>query len=78
MPSAVLITATAHPAPTSTLMAAAGQFILQAPHSMQLSLLMIFALRELIAKTSCGHTSVHIPHPIHLSVSSFKVTTSFK
>jgi hypothetical protein len=78
IPRAELITAAAHPTPTSTLMAAVGQFIWQAPHSMQASLQMTSAFPDSTANTPWGQTSVHIPHPMHLSGSSFKVTTFFK
>jgi hypothetical protein len=75
--SAAWIMAAAQPTPLCTRMASTGQFIWQAPHSMQASFLTSDttdfevskppALRSPIAKTACGHTFTHTPQPMHLS-----------
>lgn len=70
--------AAAHPTPGVTEMAENAQFWEQAPHSMQLSRSMIFALPPESSKTLCGQTFTHIPQPTHCSELSFKVTTFFK
>jgi hypothetical protein len=57
----------AQPTPDFTLIAFIGQFLEQAPHSMQRSRLVILALPFLMPKTSCGHTLMHIPHPLQSS-----------
>jgi hypothetical protein len=46
-----IITADAHPTPESTVIAFAGQFLAQAPHSMHLSLTSIRAFFSIILKT---------------------------
>jgi hypothetical protein len=73
-----LITAAAHPTPASTDTAPKGQLRLQAPHSMQASRFLIRTRFSSIAITSWGQTSKHMPQPVHLSVSTLKVTTSFR
>lgn len=73
-----VITAAAHPTPELTVMAFAGQFFAQAPHSIQRSLYSIFACLSLIMKTLWGQTSVHLLQPIHFSVDRRSVTTFFK
>jgi hypothetical protein len=75
--SAARIMAAAQPTPLCTRMASTGQFIWQAPHSMQASLLTTDAtdfedskpvvFRSPTVKTACGHTSTHIRQPMHLS-----------
>jgi hypothetical protein len=69
------MTAVAHPTPGCTESAPAGQFILQAPHSMQKSasrMTAFFASRENIL---WGQTTAHIPHPVQAEASSFRVET---
>ncbi len=74
-----MMTPAAQPTPDSTVIASAGQFVWQAPHSMQASLSAMRAFFESsISKTACGHTIVHILQPMHFSRSSFRVTTFFK
>ena len=73
---AAQIIAVAQPTPLSTRMAPVGQLIWHAPHSMQASRLATLALSPLNSKTPWGHTSLHIPHPLH-SVSLYtRVLTS--
>jgi hypothetical protein len=74
-PKAVLMTAAAQPTPASTVTASVGQFLAQAPHSMQASRCSIFAWLSFMLKTAWGQTTRHIPHPTHFSSSSSKVTT---
>jgi len=50
--------AAAQPTPALTFIAFAGQFIAQAPHSMQESLSTISALPLSMTNTPCGQTSV--------------------
>ena len=73
-----MITAKAQPVPASTLIAEAGQFLAQAPHSIQLFLSAITAFMFSMAKTPWGHTSVHFPHPVHFPGERFSVTTFFR
>jgi len=47
------------------IMAFTGQLTSQAPHSIQLFFLTKAAFILLISKTSCGHTILHIPQPVH-------------
>jgi hypothetical protein len=77
-PRKLLITAAAHPTPTFTWIASAGQLRLQAPHSIQASLFTIVAQSCTRLQTARGQTCVHIPHPTHLSASSSSVTTFSK
>jgi len=73
--SAPMMIAAAHPTPDSTAMASAGQFLAQAPHSMQASRSTIRAFLSSTANTPCGHTVAHIPQPVHFVSSNFNVTT---
>lgn len=73
-----MITAVAHPTPVSTVTAPAGQFLAQAPHSMQRSLSSIFAFLSLMLKTLWGQTSAHLPQPMHFSSDKQSVATFFK
>jgi hypothetical protein len=66
----------AHPTPELTKIACTGQFRAHAPHSMQESRLMIRAFFPESSKTLCGHTFIHIPHPLQLSSHNLSVTTS--
>jgi hypothetical protein len=66
--------APAHPTPTFTSIAFAGQFILQAPHSMQDPRSVTSAFLFFMEKTECGQTSTHVPQPVHLPASNFSVT----
>jgi hypothetical protein len=70
------ITPAAHPTPAFTVTAAWGQFCAQAPHSMQAPSSTMTDVRPSISKTACGHTSTHVPHPVHFSGSSLTVATS--
>jgi hypothetical protein len=57
----------AHPTPDLTVTARLGQFLAQAPHSMQASRSLISALRPFEASkpsTPWGHTSMQVPHPV--------------
>ena len=74
----LIIIAAAQPVPALTSIADAGQFIAQAPHSMQKSLSQIRALLSLISKTPCGHTSPQRPQPSHFSASKVRVVTFSK
>jgi hypothetical protein len=65
----------AQPTPGLTLMASTGQFIAQAPHSMQPSRSTIYTFLPVNMKTPCGQTWVHIPQPIHFSPSRVIVAT---
>ena len=68
----------AQPTPDFTSIAEKGQFLAQAPHSMQLSLSVITALSSFIKKTSWGHTIAHIPHPLHfLNIYASLLNTSY-
>lgn len=78
LPNAVLMTAAAQPTPGLTLMADAGQFMEQAPHSMHASRFRITAVPLFRANTAWGQTRRHIPHPTHLSGSMPSETTSFR
>jgi hypothetical protein len=69
------MTAAAHPTPCFTLRAFGLQLISQAPHSMHLSLWIISAFLPDILKTLCGHTSMHILHPMHKAESYSRVDT---
>lgn len=73
--SAPLMTAVAQPTPDWTKMASVGQFMAQAPHSIQASRSTITARRFSMTKTACGHTSTHIPQPLHFPASNSRVTT---
>ena len=73
-----VITAAAQPTPALTEIAPAGQFMAQAPHSMQNSFRNASAFLSCNRKTLCGQTSTHIPHPVHLSTERFKVSPSRK
>lgn len=68
----------AQPTPGLTLMAAAGQFVAQAPHSMHASRSANRALLFTTVKTVWGQTIAHIPQPMHFSASSSKVVTFSK
>jgi hypothetical protein len=48
-------------------MAPVSQLFAHAPHSMHASLSTICALASTSANTSCGHTSMHRPQPLHAS-----------
>ena len=72
---APLIMPAAHPTPAWTVMASAGQFWLQAPHSMHRFLSVITAFLFFIWNTRCGQTIVHILQPIHFSISNASVVT---
>jgi hypothetical protein len=67
--SAETIMADAQPTPLFTLMAAAGQFIWQAPHSMQATGLTSKAFLSPGVNTPCGQTSQHMPQLMHRSES---------
>jgi hypothetical protein len=60
-----LMTAAAQPTPERTPRASAGQFLAQAPHSMQASLFTISIFPLVRLKTAWGQTKRHIPHPMH-------------
>ena len=77
-PSMELITALAQPTPACTEIAPNGQLRLHAPHSMHASRFWIITCLLFILNTSCGHTSKHIPQPVHLFSSSCRVTTSLR
>jgi hypothetical protein len=68
-----LMMSAAQPTPGVTLIASTGQFIAQAPHSMQPSLSMISAFFPANEKTPWGQTCVHIPQPMHVSPSNLIV-----
>jgi len=70
-----LIIPFAQPTPASTKRAVEGQFLAQAPHSMQASKQVIIAFPSSNENTWCGQTSKHLPQPIHLFVSSLSVDT---
>ena len=76
--SAPNIIPAAQPTPDFTEIASVGQFLSHAPHSIQASRSMICDLPFSIMKIPCGQTSVHLPQPIHFSVSSCNVVTFFK
>jgi len=61
-----LMSPVAQPTPASTLIAATGQFLAQAPHSMQASKSLMRAGLSAGANTWCGHTSVHLPQPMQI------------
>lgn len=56
--------AAAQPTPDDTAMAPVGQFIRQAPHSMQFPRRAMIAFRLASVKTACGQTSSHRPQPL--------------
>jgi hypothetical protein len=60
-----LMSPEAQPTPESTRIADAGQFFAQAPHSMQASRSEIEAHFSASMNTWCGHTSAHLPQPMH-------------
>ncbi len=70
-----MIIAAAQPTPDLTEMAEVGQFFAHAPHSMQASRSAMRAVRSSSAKTACGQTVVHMPHPLHFVASSWSVVT---
>lgn len=57
----------AHPIPEMTESAPAGQFLLQAPHSMHASRSSIRANPLSRPNTWCGQTSTHLPQPVQTS-----------
>jgi hypothetical protein len=73
-----LMIAAAQPTPERTLRASAGQFLAQAPHSMQASRFAISILPLVRLKTAWGQTSRHTPQPTQAFWSSFNVTTSLR
>ncbi len=62
-----LMIAAAHPTPLSTRIAPNAQLVMQAPHSIHLSLSTMTAVLSFIDKTPWGQTSMHVPQPMHLS-----------
>jgi hypothetical protein len=73
-----MMIAAAQPTPALTVIAAAGQFKEQAPHSMQVPRRTIRALPETMSNTACGQTSTQAPQPIQASGSSAKVSPFFR
>jgi hypothetical protein len=73
-----VMTPAAHPTPDLTVIALVGQFMVQAPHSIQRSLLRMNAFFSFIINTAWGQTMVHIAQPLHFSLSNCNVATSFK
>src|SRR3972149_6321905 len=67
--------AVAPPPPGPTEIAPAGQFVAQDPHSMQRSLSRIRAFPRATAKTRCGHTCSHMPHPVQAASENRKEAT---
>src|SRR3972149_1555557 len=67
--------AVAQPTPGRTEIAPAGQFVAQDPHSMQRSLSRIRAFPRATAKTRCGHTCSHMPHPVQAASENRKEAT---
>jgi hypothetical protein len=65
--SAASIMADAQPTPLSTKMACAGQFFMQAPHSIQFAGRANLALVSPTSNTPCGQTMLHIPQLIQAS-----------
>lgn len=65
----------AQPTPGLTVIAFAGQFIAQAPHSMQASRSMIRAFPSGTEKTPCGQTFVHMAHPVQEASANRTVAT---
>jgi len=61
------IIADAQPTPALTVIAFAGQFFAQAPHSIHKSLSVICTFFATISNTPCGQTSAQRPQPTHLS-----------
>jgi hypothetical protein len=55
-----------------------GQFMAQAPHSMQRSLSTMAAFLFFRANTACGQTLMHMPQPVHRLESRRSVATFFK
>jgi len=63
----LLMIADAQPTPALTVIAPNSQFMAQAPHSMHRSRSVRTARFSCMAKTPCGQTSTHLPHPAHFS-----------
>jgi len=59
-------------------MAPAGQFMLQAPHSMQASRSVMSAFFFSMANTPWGHTCVQVPHPVQRAGSRRNVEMFFR
>jgi hypothetical protein len=57
------MTAAAQPTPACTVKASVGQFMAQAPHSMQASLFAIRTRPLFMLNTAWGQTTIHIPQP---------------
>lgn len=70
------MTPKAQPTPARTVKAPSGQFRAQAPHSIHASRLTIHTLLRSSTKTACGHTWIHMPHPLHFVRLSSSVVTS--
>jgi hypothetical protein len=73
-----LKSAWAQPTPDFTEIASNAQLRWHAPHSMHRLRSMISARWLCRAKTRRGQTSMHLPHPVHASLLSFRVTTFFR
>jgi hypothetical protein len=78
LPKAELMTAATQPTPAVTVMASVGQFLAQAPHSIQASRNSIRAFPVAKPRTALGQTSMQVPQPIHFPGLKSKVTTFFK
>lgn len=65
----------AQPTPGLTVIAFPGQFIAQAPHSMQASRSMIRAFPSGTENTPCGQTFAHMPHPVQEASANRTVAT---
>jgi len=62
--NAPIMIAVAQPTPATTKRASSGQFMAQAPHSIQASRFTIRAFLFSMAKTLCGHTFSHSFHKL--------------
>lgn len=70
-----LIIAAAQPTPASTEIALQAQFFAHAPHSIHASRSTTRTVSSRICRTARGHTSKHIPQPVHLSSLTDTVAT---
>jgi hypothetical protein len=70
--------AAAQPTPAFTEIALQEQLRAHAPHSMQAPRSTTCDLPSIVAKTACGHTSMHSPQPLHLFWSKTRVSPFLK
>jgi hypothetical protein len=69
------MTAAAQPTPLLTERTPAGQFTMQAPHSIHRSASRMTAFLDSTEKIRWGQTTAHMPQPVQAAASNFKVDT---